>query len=116
MTKTVTASEIIDSRDLLEFLEAYDEDDPDNDPDDVAIADEIIRLSNEGIEDWQYGATLIREDYFKEYAQELAEDIGAIDRNASWPLTYIDWDAAAAALMQDYTSVSFLGYDYQVRI
>lgn len=30
-------------------------------------------------------ATLIRESYFEDYAQQLAEDIGAIDRNLGWP-------------------------------
>lgn len=115
MTKTITAEELIDSRDLIEFLESYDEDDPDNDPDDTVIADEIIRLSNEGIVDWEDGATLIRDDYFTVYAQELAEDIGAVDDSHGWPLTHIDWDAAADALKQDYTEVSFLGHDYQVR-
>src|SRR5690349_10800114 len=102
-------AEILDSRDLIEWLDDYEEDDPDNDPSDIAIADEIIRLRNEGIVDWEYGATLIRDDYFTEYAQELAEDIGAVDPNASWPLSYIDWGAAANALKQDYMDVSFLG-------
>ena len=59
--------------------------------------------------DWTYGETLIR------YAMELAEDIGAIDKDASWPNTYIDWDAAADALKQDYTSVDFDGTEYWIR-
>lgn len=69
----------------------------------------------EGATDWMYGACFIREEYFEEYAQQLAEDIGTITPAASWPLTYIDWKAAAHALAQDYSSVSFLGYDYYVR-
>jgi len=65
--------------------------------------------------DWKYGTTLIRDDYFESYARDLAEDIGAIDRNAAWPLSYIDWPAAADALKQDYTSVDFDGVTYWVR-
>jgi hypothetical protein len=65
--------------------------------------------------DWQHGATLIRDSYFKEYAQELAEDIGAIDSNASWPNTCIDWDQAARELQTDYTSVEFGNVTYWVR-
>lgn len=55
-------------------------------------------------DDLPSNGTLIHEDYFTEYAQQFADDIGAIDRNAGWPLNYIDWDAAADALRQDYTA------------
>ena len=65
--------------------------------------------------DWRYGETLIRDDYFEEYAEELASDIGAIDRNAKWPLNHIDWKSAAEELTQDYTLVSFDGTDYWIR-
>jgi hypothetical protein len=65
--------------------------------------------------DWRHGATLIRESYFKTYAQELADDIGAIDRNAAWPLSHIDWEAAADELKSDYTSIDYDGTEYWVR-
>jgi hypothetical protein len=65
--------------------------------------------------DWRHGESLIRDDYFEEYAEELASDIGAIDRNANWPMNHIDWKAAAAELTQDYTLVSFDGTDYWIR-
>jgi hypothetical protein len=65
--------------------------------------------------DWSYGETLIRDSYFKEYAQDLADDIGAVDRDAKWPNTCIDWDQAARELLQDYTSVDFDGVTYWVR-
>lgn len=66
-------------------------------------------------DDWTHGATLIRDSYFKEYAEQLADDIGAIDRKAGWPLTHIDWEAAADELKQDSTSVEFDGVEYWVR-
>jgi hypothetical protein len=65
--------------------------------------------------DWQHGATLIRDSYFKEYAQQLANDQGAIDSDAGWPCNCIDWDEAARQLMQDYTEVDFDGVTYYVR-
>jgi len=65
--------------------------------------------------DWQHGETLIRDSYFKEYAMELAEDIGAIDSNATWPNTCIDWDQAARELRMDYTGVEFGNVTYWVR-
>lgn len=65
--------------------------------------------------DWRHGAQLIRDSYFQTYAEEVAEEIGAIDRNAKWPLSHIDWAAAAEDLRQDYTSVDFGGVEYWVR-
>lgn len=65
--------------------------------------------------DWIHGTTLIRDTYFEEYAQELAEDIGAIQEDLAWPACHIDWTAAADALKGDYTRVSFDGEDYWVR-
>jgi len=65
--------------------------------------------------DWRYGETLIRDSYFEEYARELADDIGAIPRDAGWPTTCIDWEQAARELQMDYTSVNFDGVTYWVR-
>lgn len=64
--------------------------------------------------DWNYGQALIRDSYFEEYAQQLAEDIGAIHRPA-WPCDHIDWEAAADALKMDYTQIDFDGVDYWIR-
>lgn len=82
-----------------------------------AELDSLRALAEEasGSPDWEYGETLIRESYFEDYARELADDIGAVDRDAKWPNTFIDWEAAANALKQDYTSVSFAGEDYWIR-
>ena len=68
-----------------------------------------------GSPDWRHGETLIRDSYFESYAQELAEDIGAISRDAGWPNNHIDWEAAAEALQQNYTSVEFDGVTYWIR-
>jgi len=58
----------------------------------------------------------INDTYFEDYARQLAEDIGAIDPKADWPLTYIDWKAAAAALRQDYAEVDLDGTTFWVRM
>ena len=65
--------------------------------------------------DWKYGASLIADSYFEDYARELAEDIGAIKDDVAWPCTCIDWEKAADELRQDYTSVEFDGVTYLVR-
>lgn len=71
----------------------------------------------DGCSDWKYGEALIRDSYFTEYAQQLADDLGYIGRGKtdSWPFTCIDWEQAAEELQQDYTSVSFDGVDYWIR-
>jgi DNA repair exonuclease SbcCD ATPase subunit len=57
----------------------------------------------------------IHEDDFREYAEALAEDIGAITGKEGWPLTCIDWDHAANELKHDYTSVDWEGVTYYYR-
>jgi hypothetical protein len=136
--------DIMDSRDVIKRLEIYreavrlmgvpdekldtmDHDEwpeelsEDLDSDDSEIVDEFLRLralDEQGQEtggDWQFGETLIRESYFVEYAEDYADDIGAIDKDARWPLTHIDWDAAAADLRQDYSEVKYGDETYLTR-
>jgi hypothetical protein len=77
----------------------------------------LIDLQNDanGSPDWEYGETLIRDSYFEDYAQELAEDIGAINKDATWPNDCIDWKKAASELQYDYMQVNFDGVDYWIR-
>jgi hypothetical protein len=75
-----------------------------------ALADEC-----EGCGDWSHGETLIRETYFKDYAQELADDLGVDQSSMQWPYTCIDWDQATRELAMDYTSVDFDGVEYLLR-
>lgn len=74
-----------------------------------SVADDLNEHGN------SYEPTLIAESHFEDYARELAEDIGAIDKNASWPLNRIDWEAAAEDLKADYTEVVFDGRTYFIR-
>jgi hypothetical protein len=115
---------VIDSRDLIEAwrdLVGGDELNPDPetvaelDDEDRAFIDAIRELSEWGIEDWEHGATLIAEHHFEDYARELAEDIGALPRDYTWPTSCIDWERAARELQMDYTPVEFLGTTYYVR-
>jgi hypothetical protein len=76
---------------------------------------EAFAANLEGYGDWEHGETLIRASYFTEYAEQMAEDIGAIDPNANWPLNHIDWDAAAEDLKIDYTESDFDGVTYYMR-
>ncbi|MGZ8888003.1 MAG: hypothetical protein ACXW1D_00425 [Halobacteriota archaeon] len=83
-------------------------------------AEELAKLKTlaeqcEGYGDWGHGETLISEDYFTEYAQELAEDCGMVNKDTSWPNNHIDWDAAAEELKNDYMEVDFDGTTYLMR-
>ena len=128
-TRIDNKADILDSRDIIERIEdlenagANDRRAEGHEPlpedwDELGELDTLRRLTDEAegySEDWEYGAMLIRDSYFTEYAQELAEDIGAIDRNAKWPNDCIDWERAARELQYDYTSVEFDGVTYWVR-
>lgn len=127
MSKTITADEVLDSRDILERLGELEDLRSDHEGGKEAWAAEFPEEAQElaalaaldaecsSVPDWSYGETLIRDDYFETYAEELADDIGAIKRDAAWPLNCIDWEKAARQLQQDYTDVQFLGSTYWVR-
>jgi antirestriction protein len=80
-----------------------------------------IDTTPQALEDFadDYEPTLIDRADFKEYAMELAEEIGAYPSGGTsgldWPLTCIDWERAARDLAHDYTMVSYEGRDYYIR-
>ena len=118
-------NDIIDVRDIIARVEELREERDIGDP----IASELDELEtlkslleglkgNGGDEQWEgdwYPVTLIRASYFTTYAQELAEDLGAIDSNATWPNNCIDWDRAARELQFDYSSVDVDNVEYFYR-
>lgn len=126
--------ELLDAKNYVE--EAVDEGEDHSDDCDCDLCEEVRRCE-EALADWKdeyeeelkeldsleleigsefmHGTTLIDVDDFEEYAEELAEDIGAIDRNASWPAYHIDWEAAAKDLSQDYSVCTYEGIDYYYR-
>ena len=137
--------DIINSRDVIERIEYLENErayhipdgmeghDPDNEteeqwthrvecwgneyPEELAELNSLIDLQSQanGSPDWEYGETLIRASYFREYAQELAEDIGAMPKNLHWPCNCIDWERAARELRHDYFAVDFDGVEYLIR-
>lgn len=65
--------------------------------------------------EWLDGATFIHDSHFKDYARNLADDIGAINGDAGWPTNCIDWDAAVRELKADYTTIEVDSEVYYVR-
>ena len=59
--------------------------------------------------------TMIPDCEFREYAQNLAEDVGAINKDNNWPVYCIDWDRATDELKMDYSSVEVGGIEYWFR-
>jgi hypothetical protein len=134
-------SDVIDSRNVIARTEIYraaveemgvdpetvdsdlDFDGVENlDADQLEIVEEFAKLKAldeagaDSASDWRYGATLIRDSYFEDYARELADDIGAVDGDARHGrITCIDWELAASQLQADYTSIEFDGETYWVR-
>lgn len=144
MSKTISnQDDVIDSRDVIErieeleseiqdacdaynekhnteldteaFLDCEDADEPDQDDIDEYRALKKLEEEASSSPDWPYGETLIRESYFQDYAEELAEDCGMVPKNLGWPCDFIDWAAAADALKQDYYEVDFAGETYYIR-
>lgn len=110
--------DVIDSRDVIARLADLVDAGTGQDLDEIEERVALRRLVAEGEDatpDWPYGATLIRDSYFRDYAQELAEELGADLNRAVWPYTCIDWDAAARDLRQDYTAIEWDGVTYWTR-
>lgn len=110
--------DIIDSRDIIariEYLESVMEDaksdyedlEPEEREEFPSLEDYIAdryfdeaeELKNlqalaeecDGVPDWIYGATLIRDGYFTEFAQEECEDLGYISKDFPWWIV-VDWE------------------------
>ena len=77
--------------------------------------DELNQLESEVGDEWMHGETLIDEDDFEEYAQDLAEDISGMPRDQPWPFNCIDWEQAANELRMDYSSCEYQGTTYLFR-
>lgn len=126
MGEPITNSDnMIDSRQVIkriDYLEAIIADakeageEPDQaDVDELAALKALADEASSYAADWEHGETLIRDSYFETYAQELAEDIGAIKADATWPNNCIDWEQAARELRMDYSAVEFDGVTYWTR-
>jgi hypothetical protein len=125
-------AEIIDTRELHDYLAELEErqqaaaqaDQTRHEDEELAPLNEDEQLDlaelqamRDGIEDWQFGETLIPEDEFIDYVRQLAEDVGDInsEQSSRWPYNHIDWPAAADDLREDYTEYTYGGVTYLAR-
>lgn len=107
---TLDTREIIDRYNELAELETR----TDDHLQEMTALEKLIR-EGEGLDDWDYGKSLVRDSYFKTHAQKLAEEVGAMPKEYTWPTSCIDWDQAAYELRMDYTPVEFNGSTYWAR-
>lgn len=117
----------------LEDDEDVDEDDKNDAEAALEMAEEELKEWDEGEEgqelrelqelqseaegctpEWSDGATLIRDDCFTDYVQEMLTDIYDLPRHLPHYIV-IDWEATASNVQQDYTSVEFGGVTYWIR-
>lgn len=117
--QSIPGNDVLDLRDIKGRALAIHAQYPEWDDEDVAYLIAVRDLFDQfynGSERWEWpdgdSPILIREDYFPDYAEELASDVGAISGTEEWPLMFIDWDAASEALKMDYSEVEFFGTTY----
>lgn len=150
MTSIDNSQDVMDSRDIIERLDelrtelvdAHESESDANEPDHFDdwlaamaandegtlqdAAQELINLQKfadqlEGYGDWEHGESVIREDYFTAYIEQLIDDCypdAAKSANSSeWPYRHmsIDFEAAADEAKQDYTEAEFDGVTYLMR-
>jgi len=125
-----TNQEFFDSRDLIERIEELEQleewaNDPEATAEDLeefgqSEMEELAMLRNfateagDYCEDWDYGETFIRDDYFTEYTKEMLVDCGYIPSNLpEWIL--IDWEGTAEKVKEDYTEYTLDGVTYWAR-
>lgn len=78
--------------------------------------EELDYVEREVGDEFMHGETLIPTHMFSDYAYQLADDIGAINSDATWPMNHIDWTAAAKELLMDYGELTFQDEDYYYRM
>lgn len=115
MANSLLDPNVTDLRDILPYL-----DDEKPDVDALAIVEAFIAdglvSDTDGFRDYADNEPeLIADSHFTEYAQQLAEDIGAIRSDNQWPNYCIDWEYAARELQYDYSAVDIDGDRYWIR-
>jgi hypothetical protein len=132
MANTIdNTQDVIDSREIIERIEELEsskadhQEDPEgghwSDEEEAelkalkAIADEVDHVS-----DWTHGETLIREDHFTQYIEDLIDDCYEMPKemnSGKWPYRHMtmDYEAAAEEAKVDYEEVDFDGVTYYIR-
>lgn len=82
--------------------------------DELKSLQDLASEGEDATSEWRHGETLIREDYWVEYVQDLCKDIGDLPQDIPHYIV-IDWDETARNIAMDYSTISFDGVDYYIR-
>ena len=75
---------------------------------------EALRGLKDEVSEWDDGNTLVPEDDWIDYVQELLIDIGDLPSDLPWYIE-IDWEKTAENIAQDYGTVDYMGATYYYR-
>lgn len=81
--------------------------------DEAQELEELKSMSDE-IPEWRHGETLIREDYWEEYVEEMLKDCGDLPQDIPHYIV-IDWKATADNIAADYSTLEYQGDSYYYR-
>ena len=113
MSDITNNNDVIDSRDILDYIEKY-EDDKDFE-DEVKALQSILKqycdnyTEDMGMKDLEFGVFFIRDSYFVDYMEDYFFDFADIDEALH---CYIDIEAFARDQQYNYDTVDFDGVEY----
>ena len=111
MIDITNLDDVIDSRDILEYIEKY-KDDKDFEEKVKAlqdIVDEYCDNYTDGLEYLKFGVFFIRDSYFVDYMEDYFFQFADIDEALH---CYIDIEAFARDQQYNYDTVDFDGIEY----
>jgi len=115
---TFDSREVDERIDELEDMAVEGDDgglNPNLDPDELEELAALVAFRDDvDSGEWPDGIGFIADEAFEDYAQDLAEDCGYVDRDNSMA-SYIDWAAWARDVQMDYCSADLCGYTYWYR-
>lgn len=82
--------------------------------DEISEVSDIDLIEDEVGSEFGYGTTLVLDDYFTEFVEDMLKDLGYISKNfPTW--IEIDWEATAENVKEDYIEVKYLNNTYYAR-
>ena len=111
MNNITNSDDVIDSRDILDYIEKYKNDK--NFEDEVKALQSIVKqygdVYSDGIRDLEFGVFFIRDSYFEDYMWDYFLEVNQIDEALE---CYIDIKAFALDQQYNYDTVDFDGIEY----
>ncbi len=105
---------VVSSLDIIARIEELkDRDDLDDNESAELAALQKFESKYDYVDDWNYGAHFIAEEYFTEYVKDMLEGCGTIPRDLP-DYVAIDWEETADNIRCDYADAEFNGVSYYV--